>query len=105
MSAVAPAHDGRSRAIHVTQNEDWQRLVEHIEQYLTPAGRSAMEVELGRALHESIRTGSDDPVNACVEAWMRTIYLKSRGIEEDLDREDPDEEPRSLDDWRKQLSM
>lgn len=83
-------------------------LLEHIEQFLTDAGKEKMKVEVGEALIRSLATHNGEYVNQVVDAWLRTLYFKSIGLDEVLDRQEEDpittgEAPVSLSERRSRL--
>lgn len=92
------------QSVHIDSGPKLKGLLREARKLLSPEGAEKMERELGRALSESVEFNTNEPVNRCLEAWARTIFLKHQGIEDDLVQPIPDDEPASLDEWRARLA-
>ncbi len=99
-------HYEEHESVEVESPAHFGEMLRRVEPYLSEEGRRAMNAEVGEALLLTIATGNETHVNRAVEAWYRTLILKSLGTDEYLDAqtEPVDDEPLSWEEIRLRLA-
>jgi hypothetical protein len=106
VSAETLPYEDHHSTIEVDSPIDFRKMMAEVEPHLSEEGRQAMRAEVGEALLKTLATGDAIHVNRCVEAWYRTLLLKSLGTDELLEEQPhelPDRVGISFDELRELL--